>query len=356
MAVTLPSRSQTLNDYVLSVLWDTDGDPTDIITPSLPVWTRMIQSNGGMVDRRPPGNGPVEDVLYATPDIVQTLSHSRDGLSEDYVNIDVTTQAKYDWIQAMQFLMIPKFQLDNAKGPLAVADIVTRKRSALDKAMRNKLNYYLWNGMTSGSEKVFGLLDMIRTTAASADPSKGSIGGLAYNALNTLWQNKVAQFNAAYRVDSSAGFDLRVLSRGNNSLHGLYRSCSDNADMSEPDLLLVNSAFDNMWAEMIQTRQLFMNKDDRYNLGFETFFFKSAAVIWDSSMPVSSTSATYGEGRFVNSGSIKWTYADGLEKTWGDMEKVPGKAAYYWPCYVQFSITCDDLSKNGIIYDIKPST
>lgn len=353
-----PVRTRELNDFVLAVLEDLDkGEPTDNITPDYPLWRRMIENNGGMVDKRSPGHGPVEDLLYQTPDITQVLSQSRDAITEDPVNVEGYTQAKFDWVQVQLFLLMGKVERDNAQGKNAIADLVMRKKKLLDKSFKKKLNTILWNGITSGSEKVFGLLDYVKVDP-STNPAKGNIGGIdASVAAQSWWRNLSYDFASAYKTINSGTHYLNLLADGATSMNALYRALSyvDGApEHGEPDLFLINDILDNMWVDMVQNKVMYQNKEDKHNLGYKTYMYKNAAILYDASVPTET--ASEGCGMFVNTSNIKFAYAEGLEKRWEDAEKVAGKSAFQWPCWVQLSTTCDERRTSGWIHGITAAT
>lgn len=353
-----PVRSQELNDFILIMLNDLDGsEPTDNITPKYPIWNRMIANNGGMVQKRAPGIGPVEDLLYQTPDITQVLSLSNDAISVDPVAVEGYTQAKYDWIQVQLHLLMGKVERDNATGKNAIADLVMRKKKLLDKSMMRKLNNILWNGQISGSEKVFGLLDYIKQDPTT-NPSKGNIGGIdASVAAQSWWRNKVSDFDGAYKTTGAGTFTIELLSGKSTAMNALYRDISyvdGDGGNGEPDLFVVNDVLDNFWVDMIQYKVVYANKEDKHNLGFETYMFKNAQIVYDASLPT--VVASEGNGMFINSSNIKFCYATGLEKRWEPAERVPNKAAFQWPCWVQLSTTCDERRTHGIIHGIAVAT
>lgn len=361
MATVLPIvRSENLNDFVLGVRYDeAKEDPTDVITPRNPLFKRLTEK--GLVETRSPGKGPVEDVIYQTPDRSTVISLSDDLKQQDYTPITVSTQAKYDWVQVLQNLTIPKMEYDNNKGPNQLTDIVKRKMKALFTAQRNKLNYIMWNGIVSGSEKVFGILDLIQFDPTS-NPSKGYVGGIdATGTDTTWWRNQYSDYDTAYKTISSGTRTKTFLNDPGStaSLENTWVNCINNADgdmdEGQPDLGVCNLVFWQQFSDLVDERLYFTNKEDKFKLGVDGFWFKSMFIMYDRSVPAAPTS---GEGvlLLLNTSTLSFCYAEGLKEDWGPMSKVPGKTGYTWEMGSQIGTTCKARNRNGVFFGTKAAS
>lgn len=355
MALTLPIvRTETLNDFVLGTLYDkAKKDPRDQITPRNPLFKRLQEK--GLVETRPPGKGPVEDLMYQTQDRSTVISMSDDIKQKDYTPITGTTQAKYDWVQIIQNLTIPKMEYDNNKGPNQLADIVLRKKKMIETAQRNKLNTVLWNGIVSGSEKLFGILDLIQFDPTS-NPSKGYVGGIDATGTDvTWWRNIAKDYNAAYRTLNTGAQTKTMINdpASTATLENTWIDCINNADGDgedgQPDFGVCNLKFWQQFSDLVDSRLYFTNKEDRFKLGVDGFWFKSMFIFYDRSVP---DTPTTGEGALllINSSSLKWVYAEGLKQDWSSMKDIPGKTGYSWEMSTQCSITCNARNRNGVFF------
>ncbi len=355
MAVTLPEiKERNLNDFVLGTLRAFDkGKPTDIITPKHPIFDRLVDN--GNAGSEPPGQGPVEDVVFVTPDRSTVLSLSNDFKERPETPIDAHTTAQYDWIQLMETLTIPKFKFENIQGALGLGIYIERQRKVIERAEKNKLVDWLWDGRSSGVERIFGLKDSIRFVPGT-EPSQGSIGRLAISQFPT-WQNQSKDFSDAYKTISSGTMTKTFIDDPDVtvSLADLYLDCSNNTDNSAPDILAVNQTCMKMFQDL--NREGLMVRDDQANFqrGFSGFKYLNADVVWDPKVPDDPNDASFGVGMFINTEAMRVLFADGITKKWGEMYKNV-KTAFSWDRTTQIAITYDDLSKMGVIFGLEPAS
>jgi len=175
---SLRTDDQTLNDFVLAVLKDIDrGEPEDVITPLNPFFRRMMQNNDGMLERRAPGRGPVEDVMFQTQDRGITLSRDKDLQQRNLTPVEGYTEAQYDWVMLLESLTLPFFEMKNAQGERAIVDYVKRKKRLVDTAMKVRQNDIMWNGITAGTQRVFGLSEFMQTDTSIKSTKRRIPGG-----------------------------------------------------------------------------------------------------------------------------------------------------------------------------------
>ena len=344
-------KDAELNDFTLAVLRAQDkGEPTDIITPEHPIFELLAE--GGNAGTEPPGRGPVEDIMFITPDRGIVLSKSVDFQQRVETPIDVSTQAQYDWVMALQYLNIGKFEKDNSGGALGLGHLISRKKKSIEIAEKNKLVDFLWNGHASGQENLFGLKDVIRFDA-TADPTRGSVGRLPI-ADFPAWTNKSANFNAAYKTMVGGGLTKTFIEDPDNvnTVSDLYFQVSDNSIQSEPDIWAVNQVMLKQIEDLNSMGLMVRDDQKTFQKGMTGFRYKNARVIRDDEIPDDPNTSTNGVGFFINTKSMRVVYADGLVKSWGDMITLV-KTGFQWERVTQLSITYDDLRKLGVIYGTK---
>lgn len=347
------TQTRNLNTFGLAVLEGIDKNPIDVITPQHPLW-RRLKSKGG-IKREAPGKGPVRDVIYATPDRTQMISMSQDMQEKQHTPIEGVTQAQYKWIQVIDDLTIPQMELDNAQGPKAVTSIITRKKQQLDESFQSKINSILWDGVTVGTDPVFGINDAIRFAPAN-ESTRGPIGGIDATTY-TWWRNKYVDYDAACVTAVSGLRTKSMISDPANetvTLSALWRDVTDNKDgniaKGLPDLMPCNEVFIEQFDNLIQERIVFVNTKDTYDLGIDSYYWKGAAVFWDSSVPAAPTS---GEGvcLMLNTNCFDVVFAEGLESSW--KPEVMSKTGYAWSRRTQLSIAYNALGRMGVFFGSK---
>lgn len=359
MAVLPRVSSRTLGEFVLTVLEDLRGkEAEDNITPAHPLMT-MLKSHDG-IEERNRGEGPTEDVLYKTPSRGVLTSLSAPYAEKDETPTTGHTRAKYDWIQALETLVLSNVEITNNQGPTKLFDLVKRKRRITIQAMKNNLYGYVWAGLTSSSEKVFGLNDLIQFAPGTA-PSRGNPGGLDPAAADqTWWRNQFVDYDTAYRtVNTGEQTKTMVEDPGSTkTLTDLWFACTDNPDGQSPDgkpnLMPANAVFYKQYSDLITRKLVFAVTGDRYDLSVDDgMWYKSGVIFYDASVPAAPTA---GEGVciFLNTRTIKWCYAKGLREDWGTMynlsRAITGKG---WDLTTQFGMTCNNRGKNGVFFGSK---
>lgn len=356
-----------LNDLVLNVLRAVDKDATNVITPNKPFWNK-IRSTGDMIETHDPNiHGIVERLLYSTPEQIITLSRSADNKDIQYDTPEVETEARYDFMLDMTWLAMGTFERLNTMGKTVIVNHILRKKRALEIGQKNALNDRLWNGRVNGNEVMFGLNTVLNRTTMSTNPAMGDIGGIDTTDTGAdFWRPNVRAFGGAYKVIESGNTRTSLLASGANSLLKLWQDCSDNdsdgsghqedatkggSEEGEPDFLLCNDVLYQQILDLIDTRLGFQNKSEDFQLGISRPFFRTAEIFYDSKVPT--LVATEGQGYFLNTNSVKFVFANGLERSWGDMEPIPGKTGHGWPMMTEYSIIWNDLRKNGLIHDVQ---
>ena len=328
-----------------------DMEAEDIITPKHPLFKRMEKN--GTIEDRARGRGPTEDVLYATPDRSTKISLSQDMKSRDRRTTEGYTRAKYDYIMRLDHLTIPLVEYLNAQGPLAVIDIVKRKKAQVNKNYRNKLVDVVWNGDVNGSETVFGITDFVQTDTSS-NPSDGNVGGIDQT-IATDWKNSARDFNAAYKTVASGIAATTLPTQSGTSMLRLFEDCSslDKGDMDEgrPDLMPCNFEFFQRFTDLVDLRIVFHNKVDDIDLGVEGIQYRGATIFFDASVPDEAS----GEGvcYFLNTNSFSLVFAEGLREVWSDVMDLEAVTAVGWEQMTQYSMTIRNRKQNGVIHGVK---
>ena len=361
-------NQSTLNDLVLNILRAVDKMSTNVITPNKPWWAKMRELGGGAIETRDPNiHGMVERLMYSTPDQIQTLSRSRDTQDISYDTPEVETEARYDYFLDVIHLTLGTFERLNTMGETAIVDHIGRKKKSLEIAQKNALNDRFWNGRVSGSEVMFGLNDVLNRISMSTDPAKGAIGEI--NTADTgasFWRPNVVDFGGAYKIIDSGTTRTNLLNGPTNSLLSLWILCSNNdtegdghmedgskqsGQEGEPDFLLCNETLYQQMLDLVDNRLLFQNKEAQFQTGIIEPLYRSAMILRDPSVPT--LVADEGQGYFYNTNAAKFVFAKGIERSWGNMEPVPGKTAVGWPMMTQYGMVYNDLRKLGLIHGIE---
>jgi hypothetical protein len=351
-----PVRTEKLNDFVLAVLNDiSKREPEDLVTPQHPLWKRMDQNEVKTIERRPPGKGPVEDVLYQAPDRSIEISLSQDMKDKEFTPIEGYTQAKFDWVIYLQTLTIPMAEYLNSQGKNAIVDIVKRKKRQLDVAYRNKMVSYLWSGAVSGSEVFWGVNDAVKFDPTT-EPEKGAVGRIEVSGLPG-WANVSKNYDDSYKVLCEGGNYETMEFNGDDSLFQTWYATTQNAEgdgaEGQPDLMPCNATFYQYFADLVSSRLIFTNKADNFNLGVDGFWFRSGTIFPDSNVPDDPNTSTYGVALMLNSRSFSFCFAEGIERKWESMYKLQTKTGFAWDRLTQCSMTWRNRAKNAVFYGVQ---
>lgn len=343
-----------LDDFVASVRRKTPRTYTDITTPAHPVFTRMEQA--GAVKTEDGGMAPVRGVMYATPDRTITLSRSKPFKDRLFTPIETKTAAAYHWIMWVTTLTIPQYTYLNATSGPQMVNYVQGQMDALDVQLQNKMVDAMWNGYTEGDEKIWGLKDLIRFDP-STDPARGKVGGIGVADLPD-WKNQSKNYdNPAFEYDSGARVRT-FLTNGTNSLSALYLACSNNPDgtqkQGQPNLFAVNQQMYLFMQALAESGKIFRDGNTAMELATDGFMYKGAAVYYDNDCPDDPNNSEYGVGFLINTNALDWTWASGLKKVWGTMEKLQSKTGFAWEETSQGTMCASDLRRSGVIYGVKP--
>lgn len=359
--VTYPGfrDSAELYDFIAHALIAQEKGTVDLITPKYPLW-KKLESSGNIVTRSP-GQGVTVDVRIKNPEHFTYLSRTQDFQSRDFTEEEVTTVAKYGWVQIEKNVTLREFEVDNANGKAGVYDIVRVKKEAADKGYRNKKVDILWNGLTVGQERIWGINDFNYTPAGTfttnwtvaENPAAGNVGGIdSTSTLGTsCWYNYAHDWNAAYLTITS-GADTAKFTQGANSFQAMFvkLTSAENGDFSEgrPDMIPCNEPGIYHFADLVDRHLLLTNTKDLQDLGIpEAYYYKGAAVFYDPNVGAAPTS---GEGKFhfLNTNSFFIAKAEGIGGGW---EPVPmSSTGVYFKQKEQFLIAVKDRRMNGVFY------
>lgn len=344
-----PVAEDRLDDFVMHTRKQIAKTVTDIITPEH-VTFKMLEKHGG-IDREEPGQGPVEGVMYATPDRSIELSRSQDMVERTYTPIEGVTEAQYDWIMDMDTLTIPKFVYQNTNSTAGLVSYVKRQMMQIDQARLNRLVQRLWNGRVVGQHRVFGITDAVRFNP-DAESTKGAVGRLPLASLPT-WKNNVRDYNKAFQSRDEGGTYTTMLD-DTNGLLSLYFDCTNNGDgeMGTPNLMPCNEAFYRQMFTLYRAGLVLRDESSEQEMGCSGFRFQGALVYHDRDIPQPAEYVSAGEGVcfMLNTRYMRWVWARGLEKTWDKMRVLEARTGYAWDITSQYSITWRDLRRNGIFF------
>jgi len=352
----LPRSTDQLNDFVFhSIIGYLKDKPIDSVTPKKVLWEMMKDRETNMLIRKPAARMWRVPIRYRTPDNSVDYSLSNDVPDDSYDMVDTSTQATYYPLFKKQYLAIGDAEWALASGDGRV-ELVKERKESCEEGFSQGLNTILFSGKTSGSEYVSGLTEMIQFDTTS-NPTRGSVGVLDQtNSLFSFWKNRTNNFNAAYKTLVGGGMNGNVFGPATTGLLDLYTDCSDNirGEDGEPNVFVCNRVLWNYINDLADNngKRIFI-KEKPYNLAVEQLMYKRAVITWDTSIPNDPNNSAYGVGWLLNTNDIKFIVAEGMEKSWGEMEKVPGKGAKAWPMSTCYGITCTARNSSGVIYGVQ---
>jgi hypothetical protein len=356
MAFDRPVEEFELNDFFIATLKHlSKREPADVVTPRHPMFKRLEKV--GNIETRPPSHTYAEEIFVNLPDKHIMISRDDDMKERDYTPVQVATQAKYEPVQRIDTLTIPKFEYDNNKGAKAIADIVARKKKMTDKATRSGHAGVLWNGITVGSSHVFGINEVVRYDPTT-EHANGLLGKIACTGNNTAWRAKSRNFNSNYATVSSGHYDAtNFLERNANSLLQLWMDVTslDTGDMDtgQPDLFPMNETLYKYFAALVDQKVVFNDSMNKRDLGVSvSIHWRGMDCFYDSSISVDPNNSAYGTGKMLNMNSFAWTWTEGLKDSWGDMQKL-SKTGYAWDRSSQFCIVWKNPAQNGSIWGVQ---
>lgn len=352
---TLPQIVESeLNDFVRAMERKRSKTLTDIFTPNHPLFM-MLEKHGG-VTKENPGQGPVRDVRYARVRRTKKLSRTQKTVEREKADSQTTTTAQYQWVMHLNTLFVDRYTFLNTQGGDAQVKYLSERMDERDMDMKIQMVEDLWSGDTVGSTAQFGLQDFIQFDPTS-DPARGAIGGLSVAEFPT-WANQYANFNAAYATYTGGAQVSTFLDTGTNSLGTLYRNCSNNplGTMAEgqPNLIAANEAMIRYCEGLARAGLLMKCGGGTNDFGIDGFRFKNAIIYWDPDCPNDPNDSSYGVGFLINTRSLEVVYAKGLERMVDDRDKELTDGSYTWDITSQWTTTCNDRRKNGVLFGLKP--
>lgn len=354
---SLDFYAKELNGFALAVKEDVlnAGKPTDQHTPDRPIFRRILKKNGGKLKMLPPSLVIRHDVEYKANIQSTAMSLSNDFVDKDYTPTDNVTAAHYFWIQRAFRVTLPKVRFDNSQGNAkTLYSYFEQNWQELIKSRNTKMNDILWNGDSSGAEKVFGINDVLRTSV-STDPAKGAVGGLSAVTYD-WWRPNYVNFNHAYKTTTSGATQVDLLhTEAGVSMLALWNDCTNNDDGDEtgsPDLFVCNEVLQAYLHDLGDNMKRFFIHEDRFKLDLpDALTFRGAQVIFDRNVPAASGGA-YGRGFFLNTSFWDFVGCEGIWQQQGPKEGVPGKEAWAWPEYSQYTQVWKGLRYHGTIDNV----
>lgn len=318
--------------------------PTDIITPSHPVYKQLEKK--GRLQSSEPGMRPFRDIVYDTPTNETVLSRTGTKVKQiDESLNEVATRAEFDWVMFLESLSVDMYQYEN----LSVGQMTQYLRTKIDAAdagRMNKMVARLWSGYTNANDKIYGLAEAIRTST-TADPDRGAIGGISVATFPT-WKPVTRAHGAAYKTVGGGG---QLTATFLPSLRRVFRDCANTVAESAPDLIATNDIGDDFVFDLVSLQKLFRDDQKTHELGVDVVGFQGASIYYDPDMPVDNTAeATF---RCINTSLLSVERAKGLMSKWGKLARVPGKTLFQAECTDQWTICYDSLRNHGILYDVR---
>lgn len=356
-------REEQLDKFALSIMNAKSPDQVDIVTPRHPLWRMLEEKKAkGMSGTEPIGKGPVRDFLYETEDHSTDISATSGIKDFDYTEREGETQAQYYWVIHYETVTLDEAVYITNAGALQLFDILTRDKRKAEKAFRNKQVDRLWNGVTVGRNKMWGLKDIIRFDPTT-DPSRGAVGGITAvdgQAWGTKWRNQATNYNDV-SVDWRSGGKFRTFvddDTSSSTFYDLWYDCSNHekGEMEEgqPDLIPCNKAFMKALNSIIQDRIVLQDLDKTHRLGVKGYDYRGAMIFEDPSVPDDPNTSTYGVAMLVNTNVVEWLYAAGVDSGWSPLARVPGKTAFACHRKRVYTIACSAPGWNGVFFGLKP--
>lgn len=373
--VTVPERD--LNEFFRHTRERLGRELTDIITPAHPIF-QIMKDHGGIVDETP-GRDLVEDIRFQVNDRGTYLSEGQKNGERNKEEVGGTTQLNFPWIMRIDDFILNYYDYYNATDVAAGVKLVKAGFDNIDQAMENAMVEIMWNGLTVGGKPVHGIRDFVQFDPTSA-PTHGAIGGIdgtaagvtAGNAnANAAWRNRTMDYAGPYAdFDTGARVSTMLTNPGGNSWAKMYRLCSSNPDgkskTGQPNIILCNEPMMAMLEDLHDQRQIMrVGEKTEEQLGCPGFRFHNAVAIYDNDCPsgpddpgdtdqTNPLLAQYGVAFFLNTNVLKWVWAKGIKKTWGELVKDPDKFLFQADEMTQFAMTIKDRRRCGVFYGAQP--
>lgn len=357
-------KDTTLNQFVSNVqraYWK--KKPEDIITPKRPLWKLLKEK--GRFTTEPPGFGPERTVIYETPTRMAFQSQSSQFANYVESPFDAKTTSQWDWVLATNSYTISNYLKYNTRGQYALVNYIKEQMDQTAEGVRGVLENDLWHGRQVGSQKTWGLNQVISfnptvNPTTIGNPSVATTGQVGRidrsDATYAGWRNQAANYNAAYRTFEYGGQYNTMFDEGNNSLIELWWNCGNTIDGDSPDVIVGNRYFHRYCHRLACENKgtVYYDQAKTHELGVETFTFMGAPIIRDDKVPDDPNNSGYGVAMLLNTNSFEWVWADGLNGKWTDPIHVStGQTATRSDYEVQYTFVCKNPRKNGIFYGVQ---
>lgn len=354
---TLPDITPAnLDDYVICLMRNKTNGFEDIINTDKPA--HMALQRAGAIMDEPPGIGPNRNVKFVQSRRAQFMSRTQTTVAKDFAETHFLTQAQYEYGMWVVRMTIAKFTFDMTQTPLARWNYVNAQMDNLEEDLVLTYNDVLWNGVTIGSTRIFGINDYVQFTPTS-DPAGGAIGRLSV-ANFSQWKNQTANYNGPLQAMVGGGRYQTMLSTGTNSLSSVFRAASNhknNGTSGRPDVMLVNEPYMLACEQLMVDGLLAQSPSSTNQLGVDGFKYKGMDIVWDENVPDDPNDSSYGVGIGLNcKKGFQVVYPTGLRRQVGEKEKHPTMEGYSWPVYVAMATASAHRGLNFVHYGIKPAT
>jgi hypothetical protein len=286
------------------------------------------------------------------------MSRSVTTVPREFAETETLTQAQYYYIAWNVTLSIPYFIWKMTQGPLARFSYLETQMDEMLQDVEETYNDVLWNGMTVGTDQVFGIKDIVRFDPTT-DPSRGAVGKLPV-ANFPQWKNQTANFDGAYKSLAAGGRFKTMLTYGENSLSSVYRRASNykknGPNKGRPDVGLCNEPYILACEDLMEDGRLAQVSESSNQLGTDGFRFRNMDLVYDINVPDDPNNGEYGVCFGLNcSHGFQVVYVDGLRREMTDMEKLPNNHGYYWDHYTFMTTATAHPGLNFVHYGVKPA-
>lgn len=350
---TLPTIDPSeLNDFVLQMERDRTSDFCDIVNTGKPLHKALERC--GAIMNKPVSIAREIPVKFTQARRASFMSASQPTVAREFAENQFLTAAQYKYAAIVVTMTLAQFHEDMTSGGLAQFDYIKSRMDDKDQDLLLTYNDWLWDGATIGSDKIWGINDIVQFTP-TADPARGAVGGLSVTDFPD-WKNQTADFDGAYKSLAPGGVLRSMLEYGDNSLGSVYRAASNNMEPDgngSPDIIVANEEYIRACEGLSLEGRLMKMSASSNQLGVDSFKFKDADIIWDENVP---DAPTAGEGVAIGLNCKKGfnvVYPEGLRRKVSDKYKHPTEHGHAWDTFVYLNFVTANRKLNFVHYGVQ---
>ena len=334
---------------------DRTSDFCDIVNTGKPLHKAL--ENAGAIMNKPVSIAREIPVKFTQARRAGFMSASQPTVAREFAENQFLTAAQYKYCAIVVTMTLAQFHEDMTKGGLAQFDYIKSRMDDKDQDLVLTYNDWLWNGATVGTDKIWGINDIVQFDT-SADPARGAVGGLSVTNFPE-WANQSANFNGAYKSLAAGGVLQSMLEYGANSLGSVFRAASNNMEPGGngiPDIIVCNEAYMRACEGLALEGRLMKMDSGANKLGVDSFGFKGTPVIWDENVPDDPNNNSYGVAIGLNcKKGFNVVYPEGLRRKVSDMYKHPTEHGHAWDTFTYLNFVTCNRKLNFVHYGIKPA-